>query len=212
MEYGYLYKITNKLVQNNKGRHKAYIGKSGASGKARIRKHLTGKGNRLIRDALSKHDESAFQIRILSSKIPVDELNDWEARAIKHYQTKVPLGYNLTDGGDGLVEITDETRARLREKKLGNKNPNFGKKHSEETRRKMSEAKRGKREVVKKEVIDYESRIYSLLQTNELTAKQISKAIGLPLGGVNNMLFSLLSKNLVEIRAYGAYTAIRGQI
>ena len=113
-------------------------------------------------------------------------------------------------GGMGLVEITDETRARLSEKKLGNKNPNFGKKHSEETRRKMSEAKRGKREVVKKEVevVDYEARIYSLLQTNELTAKQISKAIGLPLGGVNNVLFSLLSRNLVKIHAFGIYSAI----
>ena len=55
------------------------------------------------------------------------------------------------------------------------------------------------------EVVDYEARIYSLLQTNELTAKQISKAIGLPLGGVNNVLFSLLSRNLVKIRCISVF-------
>lgn len=33
---------------------------------------------------------------------------------------------NATDGGDGCVNPTPETRAKVRESKLGSRNPNFG--------------------------------------------------------------------------------------
>lgn len=56
---------------------------------------------------------------------------------------------NLTDGGDGSsgVVISDEWRKKQSEsqpKRFGKDNPFFNKKHSEETKRRMSEKKLGK--------------------------------------------------------------------
>jgi hypothetical protein len=44
---------------------------------------------------------------------------------------------NLTDGGDGLRNISEEIRKKISEGQKGNKNHMFGKKWSKETRKKM---------------------------------------------------------------------------
>jgi hypothetical protein len=53
---------------------------------------------------------------------------------------------NKTDGGDGASGVirNQETRRKMSESRRGEKNPRYGKPRSEETRRKMSELKRGK--------------------------------------------------------------------
>lgn len=58
------------------------------------------------------------------------------------------LGMNLvnaTDGGEGGLgrKPSEETRKKMSEAGVGEKNPFFGKKHSPETRQKISEAKKG---------------------------------------------------------------------
>jgi len=73
-----------------------------------------------------------------------------EQHYIKEYNTKAPYGYNLTDGGDGIFgwEVTEEYRQECservkqlhKEKKVGM----YGKKHSDETKKKMSVASKGK--------------------------------------------------------------------
>ena len=40
-------------------------------------------------------------------------LNEREIFWIAKLNTKVPNGYNLTDGGEGLVNPSDETRAKM---------------------------------------------------------------------------------------------------
>lgn len=61
------------------------------------------------------------------------DLCDAERRAIKKFNTKAPHGYNLTDGGEGVVgkEVTQATRDKLRA-------ANLGKIQSPETRAKRS--------------------------------------------------------------------------
>ena len=51
---------------------------------------------------------------------------------------------NLTDGGEGISGAAEETRRKISESLMGEKHPMFGKKISEQTRKKISEAQKGK--------------------------------------------------------------------
>src|SRR5208282_701384 len=63
---------------------------------------------------------------------------------------KALIGKNLGKKNPGVAEanrnrvLTDEQRAKLSENNAGENNPFFGKQHSEETRSKLSEIRRGK--------------------------------------------------------------------
>lgn len=77
-----------------------------------------------------------------------DETN-WVEREtywIKYYREVLGCDLvNATDGGEGTVGWTqsEETRRKLSESRKGEKNPYFGKTHSEEAKRKLSEAQKG---------------------------------------------------------------------
>jgi len=79
----------------------------------------------------------------------VDNREDaWELeqRFINDYNTLWPNGYNLSKGGGGPngVHHSDETRQKMSEAKKGEKNYWYGKHLYDETRQKMSKAKKGK--------------------------------------------------------------------
>ena len=71
------------------------------------------------------------------------ELNALEISYIHVLNTVSPNGYNLTLGGEGQ-RPSPEARRRLSEALKGENNPNFGKPHPADRRRKMSEAHKGK--------------------------------------------------------------------
>ena len=87
------------------------------------------------------------------SRIIYLKQNLTEAEAFKHeiYMIAVfgrkDLGtgilHNLTDGGEGISNLSDETRKKMSEVKKGENNPNYGKIFSEEHKRKISEAIKG---------------------------------------------------------------------
>ena len=66
------------------------------------------------------------------------ELDEWEKYYIKLFNTLYPNGYNLTEGGNGGVPC-EESKRKNRESNLGKPSAFKGKKHTEETRKKMSE-------------------------------------------------------------------------
>ena len=132
---GCIYKITNSV------NGKAYIGLSiDDVGKVRIRKHLSGNGSVPLKNAIAKYGKNVFSIEILHEGIIPELLNSYEIDAIAKYNTISPNGYNLTAGGEGAIP-TDETRRKMSEAKLGKRR----KPHSLETRRKMSESHKGKK-------------------------------------------------------------------
>ena len=115
---------------------KSYIGQTRQDAeKTRIPIHLTGKGNQILKRAIEKYGKDAFTYEILHDGIIPEFLGDLEIEAIAKYNTVVPNGYNLTHGGEGGIP-SEETRKKL----SGERNHFYGKKHSPETRRKISEA------------------------------------------------------------------------
>ena len=129
---GYVYKITNTI--NNK----SYIGISiHEPTKGRIKKHLSGHGNRIIANAVKKYGKDAFTYEILEANVFDEFLPDLEVAYIAKFNTVTPHGYNLTSGGEKNKSPSEETRRKLSEF-------NKGKILSAETRRKMSKANKGK--------------------------------------------------------------------
>ena len=86
--------------------------------------------------AIRKYGPGSFRIEEVASleDRTLTELFELEKTLISELGTKVPHGYNMTDGGDGTIgySYTLEQREALR-----------GRKHSDETRAKMSAARKG---------------------------------------------------------------------
>ena len=152
---GSIYKITNTVNS------KSYIGKTTRDAvKTRIRQHLRGKGSQLVKDAIEKYGQDAFTYEILHDGIIPEFLDDLEKEAIAKFNTMVPHGYNLTEGGDGGSyceetcrkiseahkgkKLSEEHRRKISEAHKGEKHHFFGKSHSEESKQKMSEAHKGR--------------------------------------------------------------------
>jgi group I intron endonuclease len=123
----------------------------------------------LLAKAINKYGEQAFEIMPIASAKTLENLKEVEKDLIVQFQTKVPFGYNLTDGGDGLfgykqtqeqrlksatlrlgTKHSDETKQKMKVAHLGENNHFYGKNHTEETKRKNSEAHIGKQAMLGK--------------------------------------------------------------
>lgn len=153
-------------LHENKIDHKKYIGQAKGNPQIRWRE---GKGyytynsekQNAIYNAIQKYGWDNFEHIILKDNLTLEEANYWEEYYIAYYHTWTGdpecWGYNLQKGGNNH-EIAEETKQKisqvLKEKHLthteewkkerseamkGENNHFYGKKHSEETRKKMSE-------------------------------------------------------------------------
>ena len=115
---GSIYKITNR--RNGK----AYIGQTTRDAyKTRIRDHLNGTqhGSRLVKHAIEKYGQDVFTVEILHDGIIPEFLNTLEIEAIAKFNTVAPNGYNLDTGGNGVGSPSGETRRKLSEANKGKK-------------------------------------------------------------------------------------------
>ena len=131
----------------NKINGKVYIGQS-INIDTRWRQHINAKDNYAIHNAIKKYGEENFKFEVLL-ECPVEMLNVWERDMIALYDCITPKGYNLTEGGEGY-KCSDETRLKMSKAKKGIKRKPF----SEETKRKMRESHKGipRSEEVKKKI------------------------------------------------------------
>lgn len=72
------------------------------------------------------------------------EADKYEQYFITKYNTLYPNGYNMTTGGIKECKYNELTKDFLSKCKMGDKNPFYNKKHTVETKQKMSLSKKGK--------------------------------------------------------------------
>jgi group I intron endonuclease len=119
----FIYKTTN-LVNG-----KIYIGQTIGD-----RPNYIGSG-KLLKAAINKYGKENFKREILEYCDNVDHMNEREVIWIARYDsTNQKIGYNLEHGGNGKGKVNEETKKKMR-----------GRKVSEETIKKMSEAQKGRK-------------------------------------------------------------------
>lgn len=154
---GNIYKFENKL------NGKIYIGQSRCI-ERRYESHVYCDNPKYELDrAIKKYGIDNFNYDILETfnTTNLDEVNKWmderEDYYIQFYNCLNPNGYNLLSNRHH-PEFCELTRERISTSCLGNKNGFYGRKHSEETRKRMSESakKRGNNNSYEKiRAIDY---------------------------------------------------------
>ena len=122
-----IYKYTNKI------NGKIYIGLTTREIKERHREHVSDINDGThFHNALKKYGVECFSLEIIDNADSHGELKSKEQYWIRFYHSygDKTRGYNLTLGGDGALGavLSDETKRKLSEGKKGNKSTLFGKK------------------------------------------------------------------------------------
>ena len=164
-----IYKITCLL------NWKVYIGFTTNSLKERKRLHFKSafleNSNQYIHRAFRKFGSQCFVWEIIDTAATTDELKQKEIYWIDQYgSSDCVFGYNMTLGGDGMVGYRWNTAQK--KNRTGEKNPFYGKKHSDKTLCKMSESIKLSIQH-RKQTGQYESQI--VRGKNKPNAKKISK-------------------------------------
>jgi group I intron endonuclease len=134
---------------------KCYIGQDAKNNPAYL-----GSGVALNR-AIKKYGKENFKKEIVAWCCTKEHLDFLEVFYIKLFNTKSLNGYNLTDGGDGFKgKHSEETRRKMSEARKGYIGRNGVFRHSKETRKKISEIQMGRMGI----------------KCSEETKKKISKA------------------------------------
>lgn len=155
--------ITIYLVQNELG-HTKYVGITHKPLSSRISDHKyeVRRGSQyLIHKAMRKHELTFVEFLSLKDWKTACEI---ERELISKFKTHVSQGgYNLTIGGEGSPGriVSNETKRRISKAKKG-KSKGFTRKHTEESKRKMSESLTGRTiPVLQVKIIDNNGVVYS---------------------------------------------------
>lgn len=159
-------------IVTNKANGKQYVGIA-KDLKRRWNQHISANGSApALHAAIKKYGKGGFIFSHICDAFEFEAACDFERMLIQQHNTKSPHGYNLTDGGEGVVgwAMTEEdkevrrvankafmnslspeerssrfgtkgrkfTPEQIEKIRTSNIGKNLGKKHSEETRQKMS--------------------------------------------------------------------------
>ena len=156
--YGYIYKTTN-LVNG-----KIYIGQHKSES---FDEDYKGSGC-LLWNAIRKYGWDNFKTEILVECNSIEEMNFEEIRLISEFNARDrSIGYNITEGGSGFLGVDCAH--------FGESNGMYGKKHSEESRRKMSESQK-RREPPTEETRRKLSESHRRENLSESTLKKLSES------------------------------------
>lgn len=135
---GYIYKIINTET------NMVYIGQTINNIDKRFKDHCKkGSNCRYLRNAIEKYGKDKFSIELLCT-CPDEELDRIEQKYIEEYNTLVPNGYNLREGGN-TTRHSAETKEKISKSLLLNTNrinsrTQLGVPHTEEEKTKISES------------------------------------------------------------------------
>ena len=135
----FIYIIENKI----NGR--SYVGQT-SDPEFRWRKHRKASLDcPYLHRAIRKYGRKNFDFTLIQRCESAEEANTQEIYWITRLGTLAPNGYNLKEGGLGGGLDSLETRLKKSFSKQGKRNSFYGKKHSDESKRKISEAKKGQK-------------------------------------------------------------------
>ena len=150
---------------------KSYIGSS-TNINSRIQSHKSllrrGKHHSSpLQYAYNKYGLSNFYFYIIEV-CEHNKLEEIEKYYINFYNSVVPNGFNI-ESNPKLSRHTFATRTKMSLKRVGKNNPFFGKKHSEETKRKISENRKGKYKITE----DYRKKLRAASARKKLSDKDV---------------------------------------
>lgn len=92
-----------------------------------------------------QNNPDKYEYSIIEMNVPEDKLDEREIYWISFFDT-YNNGYNLNEGGGGIrgYRHTEETKKKMSDNNTGESNPFYGKHHTEESKKKMSESLAGK--------------------------------------------------------------------
>jgi group I intron endonuclease len=124
----------------NRVNGKIYIGQTKQGYLKRFKQHLCPKDKSvLLQNAIKKYGRNNFVCELLDVAYSQDLADAKEKMWIYLLQTfKHENGYNLSMGGK-IGQFNEETLAKMSASKIGAKNSFFGKHHTDETRKTISE-------------------------------------------------------------------------
>ena len=127
--------------------------------------------NSVLHQAIHLHGIDNFIFSHIASAFNLDCAYSIEKMLIIEHNTKAPFGYNLTDGGDGIVGLTEDSKKRM---------SRLGSKHSEETKKKISKSGLGKvraRDSVQRGAEKRKGRAVSKEQRDKISQKLMGRKI-----------------------------------
>lgn len=115
--------------------NKYYVGITSQKPTNRWRSGKGYRSNRYFSNAIEKYGWENIQHEVIASNLTETEAKNFEKILIQKLRSNnAEFGYNITAGGDGTVGVSH----------YGDTNPFYGKHHSDEARRKISESHRGR--------------------------------------------------------------------
>lgn len=145
--------IWTVYMHKNKINGKMYIGITSRSPEIRWGNNglqYTKTKNPYFYNAIKKYGWDNFEHIILFENMTEQEAKSKEREFILEYHTciydDIKMGYNMTFGGEGTLGrvASEETKRKMSESKKGEKNSFYGRHFSEESKKKLSDALKGK--------------------------------------------------------------------
>lgn len=124
---------------------RVYVGQTNDTKKRWCCNGIKYKPCRHFWNAIQKYGWSAFEHIVVLSSLTKEEADVYEDYLIDQYDSMNPYrGFNLRSGG-GKGSLSEETRRKISEARSGEKHPNYGRRLPEAHRRHISEANRGEK-------------------------------------------------------------------
>jgi group I intron endonuclease len=163
---GYIYKIINKI------NGMIYIGQTIQTLEERWQQHRKSNSNcRYLKSAFKKYGIDQFEFKLIC--ICFDkELDKFETQYIKTFNSMVPNGYNLRNGGNSSRHH-EETKKKISETLKGRTDiirpkTQLGKPHTEETKQKISNSLKGRTDIIRRKASNWIGKHHSEESKNKM--------------------------------------------
>ena len=188
MSAGLIYKITNTL------NGKCYVGQTTRTPEERFVEHKRCQTSNIGRE-IRKYGVENFTVEVLEECEIRELLNEREIFWIAELDCMWPRGYNNATGGQGNRERTPESVAKMSRKGMhhsdasrkqialsltDDKNPQYGKPLSDETKARLSAATKNKRQVICVETGEVFESMTAAARAKQSKVQDISRACNNP--------------------------------